>query len=45
MVEGRTSELHGGWAMEGYGGRGAGFGEENGMHGGVEMEMGVGCFL
>jgi hypothetical protein len=31
--------------VEGYGGRGAGFGEENGMHCGVEMEMGVGCFL
>jgi hypothetical protein len=27
--------------VEGYGGRGAGFGEENGMHCGVEMEMGV----
>jgi hypothetical protein len=31
--------------VEGYGGRGVGFGEENGMHGGVEMEMGIGCFL
>jgi hypothetical protein len=31
--------------VEGYGGRGEGFGEENGMRGRVEMEMGIGCFL
>jgi hypothetical protein len=31
--------------VEGYGGRGAGFGEENRMRGGVEMEMRIGSFL